>query len=306
MTTDVLLDLYSRLLLSNDVALEIQSVLRLLGLNVGAERLALYTFKDYKIRQFFGLRHDWKSEKALDAQLSDTFATSALKEWIGTLDSARHVEVDSKQSDLLRVFFQKGFNKQLNAHIFPLPIQRIFGGFVVIFGEQLLINQEVTSQISLVIRALGNAISRSHLMAQKSNEVSLQAVFNSLNSGVMVIDSQGLIVVVNKQIEELFDLRQDYFERKPLNELEELFPSGCLSQILHGLELNKLRMHVNPIEFSIGEETDLRHYEVLFSMLDDQQTDGDLLIIRDISYRKQIETENQLSEARLRRVVESV
>lgn len=306
----LLVEIYSRLLLSTDVSLEVSAILGLLGKLVGADRARLFLLDETKenmecVGQWCGdgvkeLGEEWQKLSARDYS------------WLMTrLWGSQYVRVKS----LEEIEYQFGRDKELlgqqginNLLLFPMPLMRTLGGHVQFDNPKLELSADDLGAVFSLVRALGNALTRSHMVDRHRGQVGYEAVFDSLEDGVIVFDNQGKLSAINQQAAEVLGKPMEYFADKQMKDLGEVFSGGSLDVIFKNVELAKLNRQAPRVDLELPrEEGEVIHVEVGVGSLKDRgQVRGSVVTVADVTLRKRIEREVQESEARLSRVLESV
>lgn len=194
----------------------------------------------------------------------------------------------------------------------PIPINRALAGFVALEMVESSLSDDFIGRLYRTMKFFGQAYERlTSLKQHQSDSVDthlLQLTFTSANEGMLLLSQSGQVVDVNQRMLTLFGKDHGYFLGKKLSELTEIFPPDCLQLLLRNFGFIKMGMAITPQEVSLIDSAGVKRIlEITSTSLTENQIhQGELISIRDITYRKTAESQAQESESKLRQVLDSV
>ncbi len=134
-----------------------------------------------------------------------------------------------------------------------------------------------------------------------------KAIFESANDSILFIDKKGKIVDFNDRLVEISGYRQDELIGKSIRTMASMVTSKSLATIISNFIKRMAGLHISPYEVEMVKKNgELLNVEINARPLKNgNKVIGDLVILRNISERKQGEKALRESEEKYRLIVEN-
>lgn len=298
----------------DDIDAALKQTLQKLGYRFGAQACSLLVFSDSEKQAIPQLQ--WVDQEKLNLdQVKIPYPLVDLQPILNQLSQVSLVTIEDLTNSLLDENI-KNLLKEQNIQRclwLPVPFHRILGGAIRIDNFSYFPDDSSLLGIQKFANSIGilwdkQSQSNLHQQTPKEENELLSLVFESLNLGVIVVSTDQKVSFVNNRAGVIFEKAPSYFQGKHLNQLEEIFPDGGLHWILRNLGFLKMGMSGEMLELhrvnSKDEGCDL---EISTATLTHDNTFvGDLILVEDVTFRKNMERTAQESETRLRSVVQSI
>lgn len=304
-------DLAYELIGVDDVGSAVKQVLQKLGLRLQSNLVRLVQIKDQA--QTVETIIDWNKNKQTSIKELPETTYNDLQPIIEQLKQANFVFSTEKTIQEFGETTTKWFkSEQLTSVLFvPVPINRVLGGFLLFYDPPLEIADDSALGLMRLSSSLGALLKHHNLRQDKTTKLQSsisKLMVETIDLGLIVLDSHYDIQYVNQAVGEIFQRKISYFHKKSFQQIGEIFPQGSISKILRHLGAKNSDQKEGTEEIQLeqnsGEVCDLEIR--VESLTKNQQVVGDLIVIQDVTFRKQMEQSAQDSEAKLRRVLESV
>ncbi|OYT27570.1 MAG: hypothetical protein B6U97_01110 [Candidatus Altiarchaeales archaeon ex4484_96] len=164
-----------------------------------------------------------------------------------------------------------------------------------IIGDKILLVSRDITQRNEAIRQI------------KESEERYRTIFSSANDGIVVMDTKGRIIEINRKTYELLGFESGDYVGSELKDLTNILPPKSLALVLKNLGLRMMGKNVPPYEVTMltksGQEKSVEINAVPLKKED--KIIGNLTILRDLTERKHVEKELKESEERYRLLFES-
>lgn len=162
----------------------------------------------------------------------------------------------------------------------------------------------------LLADGLGHVLIRERNVGGEKKIDRFKSIFESIDQGVVVTKSSGVIEQVNRRFAEMVGLDVSFLDGKSLVELEKVVGKSNLNEIRRSIQMVRMGSVVPPVELEeIEVDGEQRQYEcrtvILFDH-GDQKSEYDLLLFSDISIRKEVDQAVRRLDELMRQVVEQV
>ncbi len=284
-----------------------------LGGLVGAKRVRVFELSGDKT--IVECRHVWEAEG--EAKLDENWKTWPMSDlpWLtGKLWASQRVFVaDVEKLDQSATKEKDLFGRQGVKCCWFLPFQKLhsLGGFVMFDGLEMSSEESlgevkigwVETMVAGLSQALGGLANLTRDGGDKYKDV-----FESVDEGILIVSNQGLVESFNLRCLALLGLAKEGLGGSKFDDLTKLWGDEAMNVIKRNMSMMQMGKAVNACEVAINRvDWGWMYLEVkTLVLMKNGKPEGNLLLFRDITARKQVEQQVQENARELRGILESV
>lgn len=301
-------------LLTRSQGLGSRELLAELGKLTKAKRVRLFEIEHEK--QFMTVKLEWcdGGTQPLSALFPQLFLSKTSKVWLrltggGVLGISEKVVCEDVSDEERKILSDQGIGELI---WLPIVRENQLNSLVEIdevSDFEWWMGKEGTVVMTMLAQVWARLVGCRQQGDLRNNRINsrYQAVFESVDRGMIVLSKNGEVEMVNQTLVSLLGKNRSFFEGKRFADLVSVLPDGAMNVVQRNLGMGKMGTSLPPFEVEIEVEGGKRVVEIgSIPLKENNMASGDLILVQDVSIRKSIESAVEESEKRLKMVLGSV